>query len=92
MGFTPDIAGLNELAVCVLCTSPPIEPPDTKPGSAGLLLAFALELSFIPRFWEIEEAATKLLLNCAIIPVLRELTAADLVGTELDTGILVSGV
>lgn len=55
----------------------PIEPPDTKPRKTGLWLAGELE----PWLGECDEAAaTKLLLNWPIIPVLREFTAADRAG------------
>ena len=45
MVFTPDIAGLDEVVVCDLYIPPPIEPPDTKPGSAVLLLAYAVAVA-----------------------------------------------
>jgi hypothetical protein len=49
-------------------------PPDTKPRSAGLTKEGALLLGVL------EDPDTKLLLNCCIIPVFNELTAAVLGG------------
>ena len=65
-------AGTKEGADCADLASPPMVPPDTKPRSAGLTNEGALLLGVF------EDPDTKLLLNCCIIPVFNEFTAAVL--------------
>lgn len=65
-------AGTKEGAGCAGRPSPPMVPPDTKPRSAGLTKEGALVLDVF------EDPETKLLLNCFIIPVFSEFTAAIL--------------
>ena len=65
-------AGTKVGADCAGRASPPMVPPDTKPRSAGLTKEGALLLGVF------EDPETKLLLNCCIIPVFSEFTAADL--------------
>jgi hypothetical protein len=55
-------------------------PPETKPRSAGLTKEGALLLGVF------EAPETNLLLNCCIIPVLNEFTAADLGAGTCDPG------
>lgn len=60
--------------------SPPIVPPDTKPAKTFRLLGCDIELFCTNWFGELDDAGTKLLLNCAIIPVFSELTVAERLG------------
>lgn len=58
---------------------PPIEPPETKPASVGLGLGCTFD-RFPLEFCKLDDAATKLFLNRAVIPIFNALTVLDRLG------------